>query len=107
MGKLFIKAFSVLEVIISTIIILIVFLLFSFLLGQLFTTRNTTLETRTLFKIKPAINIDTTGGNILLTKRVQTIGTFSFKQVIITDKNTKLPLLQYDIIAEQADSLFQ
>ncbi len=110
---------SLLEVIVSTLLILIAFLLFSSLLGQLFSSRRIVPETSLLMKLSSfksengsldtaKINGTHSGSNTVVSSRY--IDSFYFWEVYISEKSTGKKLLQYYTTTSESDvitSLFQ
>ena len=89
--------YSVLEVIVSTIIILVAFLIFSALVNQLVTTYNSVFDIQIMFNSDAA----KTGGPDSLQSQVTTVqvehGEFSGEKVIIKNINSKKAYYRYSI----------
>jgi hypothetical protein len=110
---------SLLEIIVSTIIILVTFLLFSSLLGQLFSSRRTVPATAVLLKLS---SFKTSSGTLDTSEiknaysasstiiRSRNIDSFNFWEVAISDKNSGEKILLYYTTSTNSDvvaSLFQ
>lgn len=114
----YVGAFSILEVIVSTIIILIAFMLFSFLLGQLMSSRRMVPETAILLKmpsfrtangITDTMAINNVYNQSSTSTTNELLNSFAFQHVKMGDKNSGKLLLQYYALPDtlNADNLFQ
>ena len=115
--KMYLHASSLIEVIVSTIIIIIGFLLFSFLLSQLMSSRRVVPETEFLLRL-PSLQtengaLDTTEISKIFqeTKIVSEIDAnsqFNLLHNEITDRNNGVLIMQYYTLPDcQVDALFQ
>ena len=113
-----VNGYSLLEVIVSTIIILIAFLLFSVLLSQLMSSRRIVPETKLLLKVtsfqKENGNIDssevkTTFDQADVINTTEIINSFPFQHHLIKDKSSGKLILQFFSVpdSENFQLLFQ
>lgn len=97
----FLTGASLLEVIVSTVIILIAFLLFSILIGQLMTARKMTPEIQILFGISGTGWISDTNmirqiyRNNRIEMKTELADTFLFMHVQVVDTQNNRKLFQY------------
>lgn len=114
---LYLPAASVIETIVSTVIVVTVFSLFALLFGQLVHSRSVVQETAMLYKLQELTldkrGTDTTALNSIFTGEVTTIGneqidTFFFTHVIVTSPDSIRMFEYYCPIANKSSySLFQ
>lgn len=102
--RIIFEGHSLLEVIVSTLLILIAFLLFSSLLGQLFSSRRIAPETALLMKLSSfksengsidTAKINSTYGGCYTVVGSRYIDSFYFSEVYISEKSSGKKFLQY------------